>query len=123
MIKMIFCLRRKPGLSLEDFQSYWYDRHAPLVREHGPALGLRKYVQVHTVPGPLNDAVRRTRNAPVGYDGVAELWYDEQELMQKSVTPEGQRAGQALLEDEKNFIDHENSPLFFARERPILGGS
>ena len=33
MIKLVFCLRRKPTLSREDFQAYWREIHAPLVAE------------------------------------------------------------------------------------------
>ncbi|MFT5269899.1 MAG: hypothetical protein ACI88C_003345, partial [Acidimicrobiales bacterium] len=29
MIKLVFALRRKPELSLEEFQTYWRTVHAP----------------------------------------------------------------------------------------------
>ncbi|PCG14285.1 MULTISPECIES: EthD domain-containing protein [Sphingomonas] len=48
MIKMIFCLHRLPGLSREDFQLYWRERHAPLVQEVAPILRIRRYVQSHS---------------------------------------------------------------------------
>ena len=48
MVKLTYCLRRKPGMSLEEFQRYWRDTHAPLVAESAEALGIRRYVQVHT---------------------------------------------------------------------------
>ena len=31
MIKLVFCLRRQPHLSREEFQRYWRECHAPLV--------------------------------------------------------------------------------------------
>jgi hypothetical protein len=56
------------------------------------------------------------------YDGVAELWWDSyEEFAEASGTPEGRRAGRALLEDERNFIDLPNSPLFFTEEHVIIG--
>ncbi|MGH7417889.1 MAG: EthD domain-containing protein, partial [Candidatus Rokuibacteriota bacterium] len=48
MIKLVFCLRRLPNLSREEFQRYWLDTHGPLVRQLAPALGVKRYVQVHT---------------------------------------------------------------------------
>ena len=39
MIKLVFCLRRLPHLSREEFHRYWLDTHGPLVRERAPALG------------------------------------------------------------------------------------
>jgi hypothetical protein len=47
LLKLTFCLRRKPGLSLAEFQDYWLNRHGPLVRRLQPALGMARYVQVH----------------------------------------------------------------------------
>jgi acyl-CoA dehydrogenase len=35
MVKLIFCLHRRPELSREQFQAYWRDRHAPLVASFG----------------------------------------------------------------------------------------
>ena len=32
MIKLVFCCRRRPELSREEFQRTWLDRHGPLVR-------------------------------------------------------------------------------------------
>jgi hypothetical protein len=32
-------------------------------------------------------------------------------------SPEGQKIGAALLEDEKNFIDHSKSSAFIVKER------
>jgi hypothetical protein len=31
-VKLVFTLRRKPGMSREEFQHYWKTIHAPLVR-------------------------------------------------------------------------------------------
>jgi uncharacterized protein (TIGR02118 family) len=121
MIKLVFCLRRLPQLSREEFQRYWFERHAPLVRSHAAALKIRRYVQTHTGEQPLNDALQTSRGGPDAYDGVAELWWDSAEaLAAATATPEGQAAGAALLEDERRFIDLAGSPLFVAVERVII---
>ena len=121
MIKLVFCLRRLPQLSREEFQRYWFERHAPLVRSHAAALKIRRYVQTHTSEQPLNDALQGSRGGPDAYDGVAELWWDSAEaLAAATATPEGQAAGAALLEDERRFIDLARSPLFVAVEQPII---
>ena len=76
MIKLSFCLHRLPHLSREEFQSYWRNTHAPLVRKNREPLRIRRYVQCHAATTELNDAVRAGRNAPEMYDGVAELWWE-----------------------------------------------
>jgi uncharacterized protein (TIGR02118 family) len=121
MTKLVFCLRRLPHLSREEFQRYWIEQHGPLVRAHAAALGIRRYVQTHTLEHPLNDVLQASRGGPDGYDGVAELWWDDPEtLAAASATPEGRAASAALLEDERRFIDLARSPLFVALERPVV---
>ncbi|HZR81265.1 MAG TPA: EthD domain-containing protein [Candidatus Binatia bacterium] len=123
MVKLVFCLHRLPELSREEFQRYWRERHAPLVRSHAAALRIRRYVQLHSLTTPLNDALRASREAPEGYDGIAELWWDSvDDIVAATSSEEGRRAGEALLADERRFIDLARSPLWLANEVPILPG-
>jgi uncharacterized protein (TIGR02118 family) len=123
MLKLTFCLRRKPGLSLTEFQDYWLNKHGPLVRRLQPALGMVRYVQVHRRDDELGLGMAKVRGAPEPYDGVAELcWESEEAFRASSRTPEGREAGRLLLEDEAKFIDLANSPLWLNREQVIYGG-
>lgn len=122
MIKLIFCLHRAPGLSREAFQAYWFDQHAPLVARHRETLRIRRYVQLHSMTADLNDVIRARRGAPEMYDGVAQLWWDSvEDMMSAASSPEGQAAGLELLDDERKFIDHARSPLFFGEDKTIFG--
>ena len=49
MIAIKFCLRRLPALTLSEFQDYWLNQHAPLVRSVAETLGIRRYVQSHAL--------------------------------------------------------------------------
>jgi uncharacterized protein (TIGR02118 family) len=121
MVKLTFCLRRQAHLSLEEFQQYWLETHGPLVRRHARALGIRRYVQLHSIDHPLNAGLRESREGPEGFDGVAELWWDSlEELMTAGATPEGREAALALLDDERRFIDLEKSPLWLGHEKTIV---
>jgi uncharacterized protein (TIGR02118 family) len=122
MIKLVFCLRRRADLTREEFQRYWRDTHGPLVRERGAVLGLRRYVQVHTLPAGASAVLAGSRGVEEAeYDGVAELWWDSVEALgAASATPEGRRAGAELLEDERRFLDLARSPIFLAEEHTVL---
>ena len=121
MVKLTFALRRLPHLSRDEFQQYWLEQHGPLVRSHAEVLGIRRYVQTHTLPDEMQVALRASRGAPEPYDGVAELWYDSLEAIAVAVgTDEGRAASIALLEDERHFIDHQRSPLWFGEEHEII---
>jgi uncharacterized protein (TIGR02118 family) len=47
MIKVMVMVKRKPGISREEFYKYWKEVHGPLMARHIP--GLRKYVQNHYI--------------------------------------------------------------------------
>ncbi|HVZ70408.1 MAG TPA: EthD domain-containing protein [Rhizomicrobium sp.] len=120
MIKLTFCLKRLPSLSLREFQTYWFEKHAPLVTKHREVLRIRRYVQLHSGAPELSEAIRVSRGAPEMYDGVAQLWWDSLDDIFADPTPERQAAGLALLEDERKFIDLARSPLFFGEEKIIF---
>jgi uncharacterized protein (TIGR02118 family) len=121
VVKLIFCVRRRPDISEPEFHRYWREVHGPLVTTVAAVLGIRKYVQVHTLPGPVSQALAASRGAPEPYDGVAELWFDSAEaLMASTASPEGAAAGRELLADEKRFIDHARSPIFPAEEHQVV---
>ena len=120
MIRLVFLLKRAEGMSLEDFQRYWRDEHAPLVASHASRLDIQRYVQVHALGDDSHQAAHDARGGmEAPYDGVAELWWDSEEALAVAMaTEEGQAAGAALLEDEAKFIDLPRSPLWINLELP-----
>ena len=120
MLKLTFCLRRLPSLTLAQFQDYWLNKHGPLVRRLQPALRMTRYVQVHRLDGDLAAGMRRVRGAPEPFDGIAELWWpDEEAFRAAGRDPKAREAGRLLVEDEAKFIDLERSPLWLNREEVI----
>jgi uncharacterized protein (TIGR02118 family) len=122
MVHLIFCLRRLPHLSRQEFQHYWRDTHAPLVKAHAATLGITRYVQAHTIDPPGTQGIAAARGAPDPYDGVAEIWLDL-ETLQSAINRAGaMEAGRILLEDERRFIDLANSPIFITQDNVVIGG-
>lgn len=120
MIRLVYLLRRREGMSLEDFQRYWRETHGPIVASFASDLDIVKYTQVHALEDPVNDAMREARGGmePI-YDGVAELWWRSEEALAAAFeSAAGQAAAQALLEDEAKFIDLPNSPLWLGIDLP-----
>jgi uncharacterized protein (TIGR02118 family) len=123
VVKLLFCLRRRDGMSRDEFEAYWRGTHAPLVRSHAEVLGIRRYVQSHSVPDAISVAMAGARNPPEPYDGVAELWFESLDAVGAAVaTPEGRAAAVALFEDEQRFIDHARSPLMMVDEFEVVAG-
>ena len=120
MIRLVFLLRRRDGLSLDEFHDRWRLDHGPLVASHQTRLGILRYTQSHRLDDPLNAALAGARGGmEPPYDGVAELWWEsEATLAEASSTEAGRLAGAELLADEAEFIDLPASPLWLAHEYP-----
>ena len=120
MIKFIMCLRRHPNMTREQFQDYWMHKHGPFFMKNAGTMRAKKYVQSLTVDTPLNEGLRSSRGMLPEYDGVAEVWFEsEAALMEGMSSPQGQKLGAALLEDEGNFIDHSKSCAFIVEEHEL----
>ena len=114
MVKLIYCITRKPNLSVDEFQRYWRDTHGPIA---GAIPGLRRYVQSHVVPELYARQSAAAGQSPP-FDGAAELWFDDLDAMRAAMqSPELK----AALEDEKNFIDHTRVASFVTVEKPVVG--
>jgi uncharacterized protein (TIGR02118 family) len=120
MIRLVFVLRRKPDLTRAEFQEYWRRQHGPLVAKHSSRLDMLRYVQVHTLDDPVNEQMAEARGGmEPPYDGVAELWWwGRERIVAALADPAARDAGAELLEDERKFIDLEQSPLWFAHDYP-----
>ncbi len=121
MIRLVYLLRRKPELSLEEFHRVWRDEHGPLVAFHQVRLGILRYTQSHRVDDPASEARAAARGMEPPYDGVAELWWASEEAFAAASTSDtGRRAAAEVLADEARFIDLPASPLWFAHEYPQI---
>jgi uncharacterized protein (TIGR02118 family) len=120
MIKFVMCITRHPAMSREEFKDYWINNHGPFFMANASSMRAKKYVQSVTVDTPINEGLRSSRGMLPEYDGVAEVWFEsEEDLMEGMSSPEGQKLGAALLEDEGNFIDHSRSSAFIVEEHEL----
>lgn len=125
MIRLTFLLRRKPDMSRAEFQKYWREVHGPLVASYAHTLNVLRYVQVHTLEEDQSEQLTGGRGKmEPPYDGVAEVWWTSREEMVFAYdSPRGQAVTREMVEDEANFIDLPNSPLWFAYEYPQVNPS
>lgn len=86
MVKLIALLKRKPGMSREQFARRWLEEHIKLSAK---MPGLRGYrINIPIDRQPEGEGVE-----PI-YDGTAELWWDSVEAMETAfASDEGVTAG------------------------------
>jgi uncharacterized protein (TIGR02118 family) len=109
MIKLMALVFKKPGLTDEEFRSYYKEKHATLAKTMIPEL--RKYTQNHFIKLP-------------GYkyegDCLAELCFDGLEGIKKYFAWRKTAAAQPLLEDETKFLDQSKTIRYVVEEHTII---
>lgn len=78
MVKLIALLKRKPGMSLEQFRERWVYEHTKLSSQLQGLKGYRINIAIEQQPDD---------SEPL-YDGTAELWWDSVEEMEASFATE-----------------------------------
>ena len=92
MYKVVTLVKRRPDLSVEAFQEYWRERHAPLVAQ---LPQLRHYVQSPAL-------LQGYRKGELLFDGIAEAWFDSDAAYETSRRDPAQNA---VTADEASFLD------------------
>lgn len=111
MIKALSWFRRKPGLSVEEFQRYWRNEHPKVVLQ---LPGLRKYVQNHALESQY------ARGRQPFADGVAETWWDDRDALKAH---RGTAELANLLADELLFMDPDHRRTIVAEEVVVCNGA
>lgn len=107
LTKAIFLLRRRPDMSVAQFQDYWINGHAPQIPRDA---GVLRYVQCHQVPESY------AAGEPP-YDGVAELSFaDDEAFLAYWTSPRIQAIFGA---DAPRFLDGANCTAFLAAENRV----
>lgn len=103
MIKSISFMKRKPGMSREEFMRYYEDVHAPQAVK---IFKMKRYVRNYVIVPP---------GAPEpDFDCLTEFWYETAEdaraALKLSKSPDGQT-------DEADFMDVGKMVFFQVEER------
>ena len=108
-VKAAIVFKRKPGMALDAFRSYWLDEHPKAVLK---MPGLVRYCQNHPLPGGY-------RKGELACDGVAETWWDDMETLRRNAALPAFRE---LCEDEARFIDRAGMATLLVEEHVIIDG-
>jgi uncharacterized protein (TIGR02118 family) len=110
MVKVLTFLKRKTGMPVGEFQTYWRNEHPKAVTR---LPGVRRYVQSHVLPKTYD------KGEPV-WDGIAEVWADDTSAL-RAMTQSP--AHPALIEDEARFIDRATMGMLVTEDEVLKGGT
>ncbi len=106
MIKGMSLIKRKPGLSQEEFSRHYEEVHVPLALRHFP---FKRYVRNYVISPP--DAEEP------GFDCITEVWFDTMEDCQAAAEFSISEAYQVISEDEEKFMDRSKIVAFLVEEK------
>jgi len=96
MIKEIALIKKKQGLSTEEFRRYYEEIHAPMMKRFCPTI--KRYARNYVV---RNLQVKEE----VDFDCVTEVWYDDMEGFNALVKIYTGDEGKPIHESEEKFMD------------------
>lgn len=111
MLKVCTAFRRKPGMTVAQYQSYWSSDHPAFVKR---LPGLRGYQQNRPLPESFG-----FEPAPP-YDGLVELWFDDSAAL-KTMSASQEYAD--LIHDEEAFVDRPSIDMVFTTEAILKPGA
>lgn len=86
MVKLIAFLKRKPGISMEEFKRRWVVEHTKLSTQIPNVRGYRINIAIDQQPGGAQSPF--DQKGELIYDGTAELWFDSVEAMEAAFATE-----------------------------------
>jgi uncharacterized protein (TIGR02118 family) len=110
MVKVLTFIKRKSGMPVDEFQTYWRTRHPDVVTR---LPGVRRYVQSHVLPSAY------AKGEPV-HDGIAEVWADDTAALRAMTQSPGHPD---LIADEARFIDRARMGFIVTEEQVVKDGT
>jgi len=116
MIKFVQCVRRKPGLSKQEFRAEWAG-YGEKVKAIAGASNAKRYMLSTALVVDQNMDIMQSRGTKAPYDGLVEIWW-ERGADVVAFLESG--ADEELLEElrraQEAFMDLPNCTFFFASE-------
>jgi uncharacterized protein (TIGR02118 family) len=105
VIKLICFVRRKPGMSGDEFHRYWRDVHGPLVARTKSGQHALRYEQNHAV------------GDDDGYDGVTVQWYQSVDDFYASIREDDYAE---IAADIEKFLDTSRLQFVLTEEPDVI---
>jgi hypothetical protein len=105
--KILLFMKRRSGMSVEAFQDYYENHHAPLCVTY--ASGMKRYERRFLTPHP-NPETGATEE--LAFDVITELWFDDEAIFRSTVAYlSTSKMPDAVVEDEKRLFDRSKTRM------------
>ena len=112
-VKVIAMLKRKSGLTDDEFVAYYETRHAPLILSIAPQIRDYRRNYLRQEGAILADGATQP-----DFDVVTELWFDDKSAFDAAMAAFTAPANAArIARDEENVFDRSRTMFFVVTER------
>jgi hypothetical protein len=116
MIKLVFCVRRKPELSVQEFRNRWKD-HQTFTRNIAKAMHAVRVTHSTTLAIEENEDFRLTRGTAEPFDALMEVWWkDSGPVSEGFKNKQIQEMILRMRADQNKMVDLPRSMIFFTSE-------
>ncbi len=108
MFKSVALIKRKPGITQEEFIRHYEEVHAPLAIQFFQGC-FKRYVRNHVTAALGND--------PPDFDVISEFWVEDENALARIAELNSSPAAQILRDDEATFMDASKTVTYIVDER------
>lgn len=117
MIRMIYLVTRREGVSIQTFRNYFEGEHKELICQAAKDLNAIEFKQSLTLLVDRNFTLMVRRGTDRPYDGVIELaWENAAEIEKVFETDEAQKRVEGFFSQASEYIDLSKSKMFFTEQ-------
>ena len=117
MVRMIYCVMRKEGVSVKDFRDYFVSTHKDKICAVARQLKAKKFSQSLALMVEEGFMLMARRGTASPYDGINEIWWDSSRDFSKNISAaEIDQVLEQFFSGEEAFIDLHRSRLFFTEQ-------
>lgn len=119
MIKIISLVKRKAGMSFQEFKNYYEDTHSKLGERFLPPYCV-KYLRRYVVESVHHHTGGETPE--VDHDCIVEMWFpDEEALAAFRASVADPELVKLIRQDEDRFVDHSKTRRYRVEEHLSFG--
>ena len=112
MLKQVVLLKRRDGMSMDEFIDYYENHHAKMAKGHMPLA--RRYLRRYVRPekNPITGEV-----VELDFDVVMEIWWNTRRDFEETMKQIGKgEAHRLFYEDEEKLFNSHNNRVFTVDE-------
>lgn len=121
MIRLIFCVRRRPDLELHAFRRDWVEPMRAVAAELAAASGARRHELSVTLELPENEQFVARQGFAAPFDAVMELEFDDGTTVRSALASDAVEALRARMRQlAASYLDVAGSSVFFTQDLASL---